>query len=82
MNIETAFFKATDGADLKGVIYKTQNKTNNVLRSIHWMATNCLKERYEKIAEKVNELNIDFFAFNNRGHDIVNYIKKEQKNIL
>ena len=28
MNIETAFFKATDGADLKGVIYKTQNKTN------------------------------------------------------
>ena len=77
MNIETTFFKATDGVDLKGVIYKTQSKTNKVLISIHGMATNCLKERDEKIAEKANELNIDFFAFNNRGHDIVNYIKKE-----
>ena len=79
MNIETTFFKATDGVDLKGVIYKTQSKTNRVLISIHGMATNCLKERDEKIAEKANELNIDFFAFNNRGHDIVNCIKKENQ---
>lgn len=79
MNIETTFFKATDGVDLKGIIYKTQSKTNRVLISIHGMATNCLKERDEKIAEKANELNIDFFAFNNRGHDIVNYIKKENQ---
>ena len=77
MNIETTFFKATDGVNLKGVMYKNQSKTNKVLISIHGMATNCLKERDEKIAEKANELNIDFFAFNNRGHDIVNYIKKE-----
>ena len=79
MNIETTFFKATDGVDLKGIIYKTQSKTNKVLISIHGMATNCIKERDEKIAVKVNELNIDFFAFNNRGHDIVNYIKKENQ---
>ena len=79
MNIETTFFKATDGVDLKGVMYKNQSKTNKVLISIHGMATNCLKERDEKIAEKANELNIDFFAFNNRGHDIVNYIKKENQ---
>ena len=77
MNIETTFFKATDGVNLKGVMYKNQSKTNKVLISIHGMATNCLKERDEKIAEKANELNIDFFAFNNRGHDIVNYIKRE-----
>ena len=56
MNIETTFFKATDGVDLKGVIYKTQNKTNKVLISIHGMATNCIKERDEKIAEKVPEV--------------------------
>lgn len=79
MNIETTFFKATDGVNLKGVMYKNQSKTNKVLISIHGMATNCLKERDEKIAEKANELNIDFFAFNNRGHDIVNYIKKENQ---
>lgn len=60
MNIETTFFKATDGVDLKGVIYKTQSKTNRVLISIHGMATNCLKERDEKIAEKANELNMIF----------------------
>ena len=35
MNIETTFFKATDGVDLKGVMYKTQSKTNKVLISIH-----------------------------------------------
>ena len=60
MNIATTFFKATDGVDLKGVMYKNQSKTNKVLISIHGMATNCLKERDEKIAEKANELNIDF----------------------
>ena len=52
MNIETTFFKATDGVDLKGVMYKNQSKTNKVLISIHGMATSCLKERDEKIAEK------------------------------
>ncbi len=79
MNIKTSFFKATDGVDLKGIIYKSQVKTQKLLISIHGMATNCIKERDEKIAEKVNELNIDFLAFNNRGHDLTNYIKKENK---
>lgn len=79
MNIETAFFKATDGVDLKGIVYKSQNRTQKILISTHGMATNCIKERDEKIAEKVNELNIDLLAFNNRGHDLTNYIKKENK---
>lgn len=81
MNIETTFFKATDGVDLKGIIYKSQNKTQKILISIHGMATNCIKERDEKIAQKVNELNIDFLAFNNRGHDVINYIKKEKQEL-
>ena len=79
MKIETTFFKATDGVNLKGIIYKSQCKTQKILISTHGMATNCIKERDEKIAEKVNELNIDFLAFNNRGHDLTNYIKKENK---
>ena len=77
MNIETVFLKATDGVDLKGIIYKSQRKTQKILISIHGMATNCIKKRDEKIAEKINELNIDFLTFNNRGHDLTNYIKKE-----
>ncbi len=76
MNLKTIFFNATDGVELKGLMYKTQRSTQKVLISIHGMATNCIKKRDEKIAEKVNELNIDFFTFNNRGHDLVNYIKK------
>ncbi len=79
MNIQTTFFKANDGVDLKGIIYKSQEKTQKILISVHGMATNCIKERDEKIAEKLNELNIDFLAFNNRGHDLTNYIKKENK---
>ena len=79
MNLETIFFKATDGVDLKGIIYKSQSKTQKILISTHGMATNCIKERDKKVAEKVNELNIDFLAFNNRGHDLVNYIKKDSK---
>ena len=79
MNLETIFFKATDGVDLRGIIYKSQNKTKKILISTHGMATNCIKERDKKIAKKVNGLDIDFLAFNNRGHDLTNYIKKENK---
>ena len=77
MNIKTVIFKATDGVDLKGIIYKSQEKTKKILISIHGMATNCIKQRDEKISEKLAEMNIDLLAFNNRGHDLVNYIKKE-----
>lgn len=77
MNIQTIFFNATDGVDLKGFIYKSKEKTQKILISVHGMATNCIKQRDEKIAEKLNELNIDFLVFNNRGHDLINYIKKE-----
>lgn len=79
MNIQTAFFKATDGVELKGIIYNSSNYTKKVLISIHGMATNFIKKRDEKIAEKLNELNIDFLAFNNRGHDLISYIKKSEK---
>lgn len=79
MNIQTTFFKATDGVNLKGIIYKSQSETQKILISVHGMATNCIKARDEKIAEEVNKLNIDFLAFNNRGHDLTNYIKKENK---
>ena len=78
MNIDTIFFKATDGVNLNGIIYKSKNKTQKILISVHGMATNCIKHRDEKIAEKINEINVDLLAFNNRGHDLVNYIKKEK----
>ena len=79
MNINTAIFRATDGVELRGVIYKSDSKTNKILISIHGMATNCIKKRDEVIARKINNQGIDCLVFNNRGHDIVNYIKKEKE---
>ena len=78
-NTETIFFKAQDGVILNGIMYKNTNKTAKIRISVHGMATNCIKKRDEIIAQKANEINIDFLAFNNRGHDLVNYIKKESK---
>lgn len=79
MKVETIFFKATDGVHLKGIIYKSKNNTKKILISVHGMATNIIKKRDEIISKKISELDIDFFAFNNRGHDLINYIKKEKK---
>lgn len=77
MNINTTFFKATDGVELKGIIYKSKLENKKILISIHGMATNCIKRRDEIIAQKLNKIDIDFLAFNNRGHDLANYIKKQ-----
>lgn len=77
MNIKMVHFKATDNVKLSGFIYKSNKKTKKILISVHGMATNCLKHRDEVIAEKLTK-NIDMLAFNNRGHDLTSYIKKER----
>ena len=77
MEAETIFFKANDGVNLKGIIYKGEKETKKILISIHGMATNCIKKRDEKIAQELKNQHIDLLTFNNRGHDIINYIKKE-----
>ena len=77
MNIKMVHFKATDNVKLSGFIYKSNKKTKKILISVHGMATNCLKHRDEVIAEKLTK-NIDMLAFNNRGHDLTSYIKKEK----
>ena len=77
MYIEQVFYQATDTAKLSGLIYKSQNKTNKILISTHGMATNCLKKRDKEIAKKLTENNIDCLVYNNRGHDIITYTRKE-----
>lgn len=76
MNIETIFFKAIDEVKLKGMIYHSNKESKDILISIHGMATNCLKQRDEVISKEINQENIDMLVFNNRGHDLVNYINK------
>ena len=82
MKLETVHFKTTDGVKNKGIIYKGKNN-HKIIISIHGMATNCIKERDEKIATKAQEIDLDFLTFNNRGSEIVKYISKEDgKRIL
>ena len=69
-------FLATDGIELTGILYNIPQKTQDVILSVHGMSSNCFKKREEVIAKKANENNIDYFCFNNRGSELVKYIRK------
>lgn len=69
-------FLATDGIKLNGLIYKSQEETQDIILAVHGMVSNCLKERDEIIANQANQEGIDYFCFNNRGSEIVKYIQK------
>ena len=47
--------------------------TDKIVISVHGMTSNCLKKRDTEIAKKVNEIGVDYFCFNNRGHDVISY---------
>lgn len=69
-------FLATDGVILNGIIYESKEKTQDIILAVHGMSSNCFKKRDEIIASKVNEEKIDYFCFNNRGSELVKYIKR------
>ena len=76
--MERIDFLATDGINLNGFIYKTDTSSNSkkVILAVHGMSSNCFKKRDEIIAKKMNENGIDYFCFNNRGSELVKYIRK------
>lgn len=69
-------FIATDGIKLNGFLYKSNKQTDKVILSVHGMSSNCLKYRDDVIAKYANENNVDYFCFNNRGSELVKYIRK------
>ena len=75
--MERIDFIATDGVVLNGLLYKSNNSTKKVILAVHGMSSNCFKDRDIIIAKYANENNIDYFCFNNRGSELVKYIKKE-----
>lgn len=76
--MELINFMATDGVNLEGILYKaSSNISEKIILSVHGMTSNCFKKRDIEIAKKANEKGIDYFAFNNRGSEIVKYIEKE-----
>lgn len=69
-------FLATDGIELNGILYESNSKTNKIILSIHGMSSNCFKKREDILSKCINQNNIDYFCFNNRGSELVRYIKK------
>lgn len=82
MYTEIVNFKATDGINLDGILNKCDTDSKKILIQIHGMTSNCFKNRDRTIAEKVNEIGIDVLDFNNRGSDVVRYIKNENVTLL
>lgn len=74
--MEVIYFLATDGIKLDGLLYTSKNKTEDIILSIHGMATNCMKKRETIMAKFANENNIDYFCFNNRGSELVKYTRR------
>ena len=69
-------FLATDGFKLNGFIYESKEKTKDIILAVHGMTSNCFKNRDSIIAQEANKANIDYFCFNNRGSEIVRYIRR------
>ena len=76
--MEKIDFLATDGIQLNGLIYKNTIKTSSkIILAVHGMSSNCMKKRDDIIAKKANENGIDYFCFNNRGSELVKYIRRK-----
>ena len=74
--MEKIDFIATDGIKLNGFLYKSNKNTKDVILAVHGMSSNCFKNRDEIIAKEANKAKIDYFCFNNRGSELVKYIRK------
>lgn len=74
--LEKIYFDLEDKVELVGLLHKPQNNTDEVVISVHGMQSNCFKRREDVLAKKINETGIAYFAFNNRGTEIMCYTKK------
>ena len=82
MICEIVKFNAKDEIILDGILNKCENKTDKILIQIHGMTSNCFKDRDKEITKKVGEIGIDTLCFNNRGSEVVRYIKSENTTLL
>lgn len=78
MNTEIINFKATDGIENDG--YIINNNSKKIIISVHGMSSNCFKERDNAISQKAFENEFAYLAFNNRGSELVKYIRKNEDN--
>lgn len=69
-------FLATDGIILNGILYTNKEKSEDVILAVHGMSSNCFKTRDAIFSEYALKEGIDYFCFNNRGSELVKYIRK------
>lgn len=79
MEGEIIHFQTSDYIKLSGILYKAKTNNKKILISTHGMATDCLKYRDEKIAEEIEKIQTDMLEYNNRGKEIISYIKTEKR---
>ncbi len=78
MRIEKVFFKSIDNLNLAGLLHTPEKgtKTDTVVIDVHGITSNCLKYREDMLSKGFTDMNIAYFSFNNRGHDIINTYDK------
>ena len=74
--IEKIYFELEDKVELVGLLHMPQEKTDEVVISIHGMQSNCFKRREDILSKEINKAGIAYFGFNNRGTEIACYTKK------
>lgn len=78
--LEKIYFELEDKVELVGLLHMPKNETKEVVISIHGMQSNCFKKREDILAKAMNNAQIAYFAFNNRGTEIACYTKKTNGN--
>jgi len=73
--LERIYFSTEDQVELVGLLETPENNTNKVVISIHGMQSNCLKQREAILSETITNAGIAYFAFNNRGSEVMTYTK-------
>ena len=74
--LEKVYFELEDKVELVGLLHKPENTTDEVVISIHGMQSNCFKKREDILSKVINNAGIAYFAFDNRGANLMCYTKK------
>lgn len=74
--LERIYFNTEDQIELVGLLETPEANTNKVVISIHGMQSNCLKKRETILSNTIAKAGVAYFAFNNRGAEVMTYTKK------
>lgn len=74
--LEKVYFELEDKVELVGLLHSPENTTDEVVISIHGMQSNCFKKREDILSKVINNAGIAYFAFDNRGANLMCYTKK------